>query len=309
MRSRDRTALALAPVFLRLALAVTFLHAGLGKFMVRDEFSGEDAAILANYGVIPNPHGSSGVAPSLPDPAPAEDTDETGGQSRAAPGAVGSLFLAAWQPEDAPQSEPPEAHEVESDAPTEQEAPPQPPADQTARVLATAADFPDPVPARQYAHLVLLLHRAVHPGLDPEDSSPRRQLWPDFDPGEDYDPWPVWAARAVALTEIIGGILVAIGLLTRLAALSLAGVMVGALWLTTIGPAIQSGDTVFGFFPNHPAFDPAWQTPHLQFIVLCMALALFFVGPGTLSLDRLLLGGPPKAVVKPAPQPPPAPKK
>ncbi|HZW08735.1 MAG TPA: DoxX family membrane protein [Phycisphaerales bacterium] len=300
MRSRDRTALALAPVFLRLALAVTFLWAGLSKFMERDEFSGEDAAILANYGVIPNPHRAGGP-PTLPDP-PAEEIDP---QSAAGRRPAPAIRLATWQPEDAPQTEPPAEPDTETPpAQRESAAPETAPAP---RVLATADDFPEPVSARRYAQLVLLLHRAIHPGLDPEDSSPRRQLWPDIDRTLDYDPWPVWAARAVALTEVIGGILVAIGLLTRLAALALAGVMLGALWLTTIGPAIQSGNTVLGVLPDYPRFDPAWQTPLMQFIVLCMALALFFAGPGTLSLDRLLLGGPartPPAKPAPAPAPP-----
>lgn len=78
--------------------------------------------------------------------------------------------------------------------------------------------------------------------------------------------------------------------------------MVGAMWLTVIGPAVQSGDTMLGVLPRHDAFDgEAWMTPLWQLSLFCMAVVLFFAGPGTMSLDRLLLGRPPQpAPPKPA---------
>jgi len=281
MRARDRTALALAPLFLRLALALTFVWAGLGKFVHRFEVQGEQAAILANYGVLPNPHAPVRAAPPAETPpADAEPTPE----DTAPPGAS-----------DQPQSLAPPGHHSslvswQAESPT----------------LATAADFPEPVSVRGWAGLVLLLHSAIHPGLNAEDSSPLRPLWIDFDPKTDYDPWPRYAALAAAVTELVGGVLIGIGLLTRLSALSVAGVMLGAIWLTVIGPAIQSGQTVLGILPDHAAFDnEAWTGPMWLFSLLCCSLALCFAGPGTLSLDRLLLGGPPKPPPpKPGPQAP-----
>jgi uncharacterized membrane protein YphA (DoxX/SURF4 family) len=147
-----------------------------------------------------------------------------------------------------------------------------------------------------------MLHGAIHPGLNPDDSSPRMRLWPDLEPGRDFDPWPVRFAWAVALTEVIGGALVAVGLLTRLGSLGLAGVMLGAMWLTGIGTAIQSGSAKLGFLPKLPNFDPGWSDILFQFTLFCAAIALFFAGPGALSLDRLLVGGPPRPEpAKPAP--------
>lgn len=292
MRSRDRTALALAPLFLRFVLALTFIWAGLGKFMAEIEVQGEQAAILANYGVIPHPNDRR--------PAPRDDVPDAPPPGEASAPAH-ATHLAAWQPEDFP-SQPgaddpaqPDTDSQPQPRPDAQPAPdrarPAPPA----RPLATAADFPEPVSVNGLAGLVLGLHTATHPGLDPDDSSPRRRIWPDLDPARDYDPWPVRLAWAVALTELIGGVLIAIGLLTRIAALGVAGVMLGALWLTAIGVAIQSGNAAFGFLPNHEPFDgDAWSKPLWQLSLLCAALALFFTGPGALSLDRLLLGGPPK---------------
>ncbi|VAX38494.1 hypothetical protein MNBD_PLANCTO03-241 [hydrothermal vent metagenome] len=322
MRKRDRTGLAMAPLFLRLVLALTFIWAGLGKFLDRFEVQGQQAAILANYGVIPNPNTSlappSEAAPSedpatgpenaaegesIPDPietpeGTADDTPstESGGQAARQPPIQpgGRAFQPATTGE---QTFQPAAVHFVSWQNGEQPTQPQ--------FLATAADFPESVSVRGYAGLVLLLHKAINPGLSDEDSSPLMPLWPDIDPDTDYDHWPRYAALAAALTELLAGLLLAVGLLTRLSALSLAGVMLVAIWLTTIGPDIQAGTAILGFLPDHPAFDTdAWAKPLWQLSLFCSAMALFFVGPGTLSLDRLLLGGPPKpAPAKPGPKP------
>ncbi len=323
MRKRDRTGLAMAPLFLRLVLALTFIWAGLGKFLDRFEVEGQKAAILANYGVIPNPHAPIAphreAAPADEAPDPLDDVPEGNPipdpidtpegviEDSASTESGGQAFLPnlnesgnqalisggrAFQPA-IHQSQPATIH-LTSWQDGESPTPPQ--------ILATAADFPDPVSVRGYARLVLLLHGSINPGLSDEDSSPLMPLWPDIDPDTDYDHWPRYAALAAALTELIAGILIGIGLLTRLSAFSIASVMLVAIWLTTIGPAIQGGNAVLGFLPNHAAFDTAaWSGPMWQFALLCTAASLFFSGPGTLSLDRLLLGGPPKP-------PPPKPK-
>lgn len=283
MRKRDRTGLALAPLFLRLALALTFVWAGLGKFVARMEVQGQEAAILANYGVIPNPH-----APQR-EPAPSDDQEPA--------------------PDQAPTPETPAEDDQPSGLDGQARHPATPAIHLAARQegstqLATAADFPEPRSVRRWAGLVLALDSAIHPGLSPEDSSPLMPLWIDFDPKTDYDPWPRYAALAVAVTELVGGVLIGLGLLTRLASLGIAGVMLGAIWLTVVGPAVQSGHAVLGFLPDHAAFDTdAWAKPMWLMALLCCSLALFFAGPGTLSIDRLLLGGPPKpAPPKPGPQ-------
>lgn len=283
MRKRDRAGLSIAPLFLRLALAVTFIWAGSGKLFGTMEVEGETAAILANYGVIQNPNLPAAPPPDadaapetpeeelvLPDPEEVETPPEQSPPGDTPPDELetdepprslaGGALLASWQ-----TGEP--------------------------RFLATGADFPEPVEVRKWAGLVLMLHNAINPGVDAEDSTPRMRLWPDLDPTTDYDPWPRWLAIAAALTELIAGLLVAVGLLTRLASLPLAGVMVVAMWLTQFGPAIQAGTAQLGFLPDHPPFDTdAWKTLLWQFAILCAALALFFAGPGALSLDRLLLG-------------------
>ncbi len=165
-------------------------------------------------------------------------------------------------------------------------------------VTYTAEQFPTPVKVKQvHTGVTLTLWRAANPGTD-ESGKARMALW------------PAWAARGrtvayvgwgVAGAELLGGLFVLLGLMTGISSLALAGTMAGAIWLTTIGPAIQSGRTVLGFLPDHAAFAPAWIGPLWQFALLCAALGLAAAGSGAMAFDRLLFA--------PAPPPPkPAPK-
>jgi uncharacterized membrane protein YphA (DoxX/SURF4 family) len=125
-----------------------------------------------------------------------------------------------------------------------------------------------------------------------------RALWPQqLSDGR----LPVYCAYACVLTELVGGALVLVGALTRLCAFGIATVMATAMWLTQIGPAVASGKTKFGFLPDIPAFGPGWDHLFLQFSLFSMAMALVWLGCGTLGLDRVLFRPPPPP--KPKPQP------
>lgn len=275
MSTRDRIALALPPIFLRIGLATVFIWAGLGKVMAPAEFSGQQAAILANMGVIkPAP---SHTTPILP-PPDADTPDDT----------------------DAPDDPPADPREDPENPPSHASLDHNPadntnasgfvPLLQTAPLAAnppyTAADFPNAVKKPMLFHLAVAIYTAANPGLN-DDGSPKRALWPA---GLAKGRWPVYLAYAVVVAELLGGAMVLLGLLTRLWALSLAGVMVGAIWLTQVGPAMQSGKAVWGFLPNYPAFGMEWQTPMLQLTLLLMALALTFAGAGALALDNAIFG-------------------
>jgi putative oxidoreductase len=84
-------------------------------------------------------------------------------------------------------------------------------------------------------------------------------------------PLPDLAVPAVGVLEIVGGALLIIGLLTRLAALLLALNMVGAL--------LTAGRVVGGDF--HLVYAPA---------LLIAMLLLLWSGPGRLSVDERLTG-------------------
>ncbi|MFI4897215.1 MAG: DoxX family protein, partial [Phycisphaerales bacterium JB059] len=109
--------------------------------------------------------------------------------------------------------------------------------------------------------------------------------WP---PALAKKPWTKILAWAVALTELFAGFFLLIGLITRLSALSLVGVMLGAIWLATLTPAIQSTDPFLGFLPNEPFLSFFWKDPFWQLLCLMASLAVFFSGPGALALDRAI---------------------
>ncbi|MCA9300521.1 MAG: DoxX family protein, partial [Phycisphaerales bacterium] len=145
-----------------------------------------------------------------------------------------------------------------------------------------------PLTAKRVMGIAVLLHHANEPGVD-DEGNPRMKLWPD---AFAINGRTTWFAYAVGVTEVLGGAFCFLGLLTRLAAFCLTGVSLGILWFTQVGPAMQGGDAVLGFLPNHALFDTgAWSIPLWQFALLMMVLALLFSGPGRLSIDALLLGG------------------
>lgn len=159
--------------------------------------------------------------------------------------------------------------------------------------------FPEGVQARPVLRLAILLDQAARPPFNDDGVEPR-PIWPlELAKGR----WPVYLAYAVAVTELVGGMALLLGLFTRLSALGLVGVMLGAIWLTEIGPAVQSGHALFGFLPAHGAFDhdasgkTVWMPLLWQLSLLGAAGAVFFLGAGGLSLDRIIFGGPrPRAV-------------
>lgn len=166
----------------------------------------------------------------------------------------------------------------------------------------SAADFPDPVQTRRVNGIALMLRGAANPAPR-EDGSTPFPLWPKV-AGEGR--WPIVAAWCVAITELAGGGLLLVGLLTRLAALSVAGAMTGAIWLTEVGPAIQSGKTALGFLPVREtyavALSPGGYVSLLwQVALLTSALAVALLGPGMLAMDSAMFGR--------APSPKPAPPK
>ena len=86
---------------------------------------------------------------------------------------------------------------------------------------------------------------------------------------------PAWLwLGAAAFSELVGGLLVLIGLLTRLGALLIACVMVVAIF----------GVHWPNFFANIRGFE-------FPFALLAMSLALLIAGGGQASLDKALVGG------------------
>lgn len=257
MSFRERLAMNVAPVPLRLILALTFIWAGSVKVFTTMEVQGEQAAILANLGV------DLGVAQSTQP----------------------SVFSPAALQEGVPAIDrippPPTEEEPEPAAATQEEdrTAPRP----TARY--TARDFPQPIAVKKLYGLALLMHGAANP--EPfEDGSARPRIWPDAIGSTSGSVIMAWLA---AVSEVLLGFAVLIGFLTRLHALGLFGVMLTAAWLTEIGPAVQSGAGMLGFLPDRPLDDiQAWTRLFWQLSLGCVAASLFLLGPGATSIDRLL---------------------
>lgn len=242
----------LAPLPLRLVLGVTFIWAGWGKLEATIPVHGSDAQRLSAMGLL---------TPPTP-PAPAPTT---------APGAP--LPSTHAEPAtSAPAAEPPA---------------------QPARVIApgsTAEAFPDPVPARRLWGVALKVSKAAQPDAPPPGAqAPVSTRPPSTLPGFlASSPWPKALAQLVLVIELVGGVFVLLGFLTRSSAASLAIVMLGAIWLDQLTPAIQAGTTVMGVLPAHDTFDiKAWTPLAWQAALCACATSLAIAGPGRLSIDLL----------------------
>jgi uncharacterized membrane protein YphA (DoxX/SURF4 family) len=286
-----------APFLLRLALGATFLWAGFGKIYSDSQVQGERAALLANMGVSAVLSAKGGAE---------------GGDSKAkAP---------------TPKKDPPESAPEPSDRPTPKEPLPSrgsPSADaggahltimplvamatQDTRTGHSAEDFPEPIKVKRLYELALGLHAAANPAAN-ADGKPGMPLWP---PAAANGSWPVYLAWAVTLAEVVGGFSLLAGFLTRLGGFSIAFVMAGAIWLTEVGPAVQSGNTWLFVLPDHPAFGGigeeggSYMMLLWQGTLLASSLAVLLLGPGCLSLDGLLFGkaSPPPRPAAPKPAP------
>lgn len=248
MSARDAAGLALAPLFLRVMLGVTFLWSGLGKVFDKIPVEGPSAVYLATLGVDLSDEPTPDVVP-VPDP-----TKTAGTPAPLTP------------------------------------APPQPP---------SSREGNNPIAERHLIPRVygvaLLINKASYKGRTVEGDE-TFALWPSW---LSSGKWPVILARAVTAAEIFGGLFVLTGLLTRASALSLCAVMLGAIWLTEIGPAMQSGNVEMGFLPKRPLYAiETWRPLLWQFSLMMSALALAFMGSGTLGFDRALF---PKSAPKPKP--------
>ena len=86
------------------------------------------------------------------------------------------------------------------------------------------------------------------------------------------------AAFLILCTEFFGGLGLIAGLLTRIAFLGIAGLMIGAIFMLHLP---------FGFFMNWMGTQKG-EGIEYHLLVLAMAAALLLRGAGAFSLDRAL---------------------
>jgi putative oxidoreductase len=86
--------------------------------------------------------------------------------------------------------------------------------------------------------------------------------------------WPAWLGYVAAWTELAGGVLLIVGLLTRLAALLIAGEMLVAIWKVHL----------------HNGLGARPGSMDLALASGVIAFALIWLGGGVISLDKALFG-------------------
>jgi putative oxidoreductase len=110
---------------------------------------------------------------------------------------------------------------------------------------------------------------------------------------------------AVAWTEVIAGVLLVIGLLSRLAALALLIIQVGAILLVTG----RGGFALSGSLPpgqQLTGLDFTKVGSEYNFAIIVMCLTVMLLGSGYVSLDHLILNrrkaaAPPQPTLQPTP--------
>lgn len=348
LRRRDKLALAFSPVFLRLALGVTFLWAGAGKFLSEKRYTPDECAALASMGVsiprgapsspqaVPAPGGAQpkptgtgsgtgtganpALAPTVPIPDPPRSTQPKNRQSKPGKGEapvrdVASLdpisgegaverTLIAYQPEQQSANLPAAAATTGARQPSKPKPAGAQPSSTTPTTPATtgggsgsttaqptapttssaSTDYLNGAVMRRLYDLALTMKRAATPG---SVKGSQGTFWPAWLSGGS---WPVVLAWAAGLTELVAGAFVLLGIFTRFSAFALVCVMLTAMWLTELGPAIQAGKTFFYLVPSRDEGElfsvVVWQRWMWQFALICSAAALVLLGPGPLSVDH-----------------------
>ena len=290
---RQRTALSVPPLLLRLALAVTFIWAGYAKVFGTFAVTDENRAGLVAAGVIPEgPSIPQTPADPLPEPEPEPEPEPI-----EEPPADGETDTPTTSPiEPAPSDPDPAEDPVEAPIEDPGEDPIEDPGVASmpeAGQITLVAQSGQPAEVRNYHGLSMIVFRAGNPEpveVEGEMKTPMPLVPSMFA----TPPWPTRLALIAAITELAAGGLLLIGLFTRFGGLAVAGVMGAAMWLTQIGPALQSGNTWLGFLPASDPYDPwnvaTYSTFLWQLALLAAGLALLFSGPGMLSLDRWIFG-------------------
>jgi len=97
--------------------------------------------------------------------------------------------------------------------------------------------------------------------------------------------YPTMLAWAAAITELIGGGLILLGLFARVWGLALASVMGVAFHMTSWPLITQGGFALFAI-----SIPSEFNQVYIQLAFFVMSLGILFTGAGPLSLDRVLFG-------------------
>jgi len=102
-----------------------------------------------------------------------------------------------------------------------------------------------------------------------------------------FEGWAEPVAWGAAVAQLLGGVLILVGLLTRFWAFLMAVMLGASFWFTSI-----QSTAMFDRNPLDWAADaPAFQGMFFTLAMFVLALGVLMTGPGVLALDRLLWPG------------------
>ncbi|MHC4810327.1 MAG: DoxX family protein [Planctomycetota bacterium] len=258
MRFKQFAGTALMPLLARLVLAAAFVTVGFNKiFTFTTIDDAKQLQSLRDLGV--------GLSPVEADGDAAEVSAE----------ATWSVRLASFQPADQPAGD------------AEPAPAPAPAAGDDAADEVTAPATPDDAEPLPAAARVRSLHR-ITLMLDAAASGDEPRL-PAF--AGSYAGWLAWIA---ALTEFLGGVMLLLGMLSRVWGLGLAIAMGTAFWLTTV-PAF-AGLEASGAISSTLAFAASlgdYNRAVAQMALFVLALGIVLTGAGPLSVDAILFASDP----------------
>jgi uncharacterized membrane protein YphA (DoxX/SURF4 family) len=283
---------ALVPTLTRIVLGLAFTYAGYQKVMVDQTFNASEASILQTYDVTMTPktadstalESASGGAATVTraslrlafqdaDPPVKGDTSDSTDAADPGPYPVLPTEAVPVKPVPPVVQETPAAVDETPITPVSPPVPPTTPPSAGSSTPDAGAVADDP-PATPIA-------------LDPDAEYTARGLH-KITLMCDARGWRFadklgWAA---ALTELIGGGLLLIGLFSRFCAMGLAGTMGVAFSMTSWGILTDGG----GFHLFNISIPDPYTMIYLQLAFFVMSFGIIFTGPGPLSLDRILFG-------------------
>ena len=317
MTSSQRLALLLCPLMLRIVLGVTFTFAGVGYLFGEVGFKGADAAALANLGVAiapttPNakPDGTGGMLPgpgnspilrdqqanpggkSIPMMDPADIAKNPSSPlSPADPEPLPAVTAEPRRPGKAVDGQPKALEKIPTmtkpAAPTmpgaSKDTKPQPPTPQFA-----AYQFGQPIGLRKVYLTALKLHYAAFP--PPRSVNPTSVVPAFMGAGM----VPVYVAHTAAVVELMAGVLLLLGVYCRFWALLTGAIMLGAIFIDQVAPALRSGNTTLWLLPG-PGPGQAWHELDVyrgllwQAALAAMSFCVVLIGAGAVALDNAQL--------------------
>lgn len=304
MTPNEFAATTILPLMARVVLCLAFLPQGWDNVMDMHEFTGPDAQRLRQMGVLPR--GERLTAPPAVHLGAMRGEAEwlalhLQGESLSEAG-LGPSPAPTHTPPGAPGAMPQPAPARSGTATTGNATPPAPgtgqgaaPGGVTAQPGAPASSAA-PAPARPAPAIPALTPPSDR--ASPQSPMEQRKLYGlALTADKARLPFPIPLAWAVSAVQLVGGALMLLGCLSRVVSLLMMVIVAGAFVTTTL--PYMSSQSASWFFQMTTA---NYNLVFAQLGLFVLALSVFLVGAGALSVDRALFRRRPGAAPRPLPR-------